>query len=75
MEQEMEGYDERDKMLTPREVAELLHVHTNTLRRWSDKGIVVAYRISPRGDRRYRLHDIDRFLARSNSTPDNSNGD
>lgn len=62
----MANYEKMDKMLTPREVAELLHVHTNTLRRWSDKGIVVAYRINPRGDRRYRLQDIERFLAQFN---------
>jgi len=69
----MAGYDKGDKMLTPREVAELLHVHTNTLRRWSDEGTIVAYRISPRGDRRYRLQDIDRFLARFNLNRDSSN--
>lgn len=61
-------------MLTPREVAELLHVHTNTLRRWSDKGTIVAYRISSRGDRRYRLEDIDCFLARFNLARDSNNG-
>jgi excisionase family DNA binding protein len=70
----MSDYDKRDKMLTPREVAELLHVHTNTLRRWSDKGTIVAYRISPRGDRRYRLEDIDCFLARFNLARDSNNG-
>ena len=63
----MAVYDRIDKMLTPREVAELLHIHTNTLRRWSDKGRIVAYRINPRGDRRYRLQDIDYFLAQFNS--------
>ena len=67
MEQEMADYDQMDKMLTPREVAELLHIHTNTLRRWSDKGRITAYRINPRGDRRYRLQDIDCFLAQFNS--------
>jgi excisionase family DNA binding protein len=62
----MADYENMDKMLTPREVAELLHVHTNTLRRWSDKGIVMAYRINPRGDRRYKIQDIECFLARFN---------
>lgn len=70
----MSDYDKRGKMLTPREVAELLHVHTNTLRRWSDKGTIVAYRISSRGDRRYRLEDIDCFLARFNLARDSSSG-
>lgn len=62
----MADYDKMDKMLTPREVAELLHIHTNTLRRWSDEGRIAAYRINPRGDRRYRRQDIERFLAQSN---------
>jgi len=46
------------KMLTVREVSVLLHVHSNTLRRWSDQGIIRAYRIGPRRDRRFRAEDI-----------------
>lgn len=64
----MTDYEKMDKMLTPKEVAELLHIHTNTLRRWSDKGRIVAYRINPRGDRRYKRQDIERFLAQFNKT-------
>lgn len=45
-------------MLTVREVSRLLHVHSNTLRRWSDQGVIKAYRIGPRGDRRFRPEDI-----------------
>ena len=45
-------------MLTVREVSRVLHVHSNTLRRWSDQGIIKAYRIGPRGDRRFRPEDI-----------------
>jgi excisionase family DNA binding protein len=45
-------------MLTVREVSRLLHVHSNTLRRWSDQGIIRAYRIGPRGDRRFRAEDV-----------------
>jgi excisionase family DNA binding protein len=68
----MMDYERMDKMLTPREVAELLHVHPNTLKRWSDKGRIAAYRINPRGDRRYRLQDIDCFLAQFNPSSDNA---
>jgi len=53
-------------MLTVREVARLLHIHSNTVRRWSDRGIIRAYRISRRGDRRFRRKDITRFLAELN---------
>jgi len=57
-------------MLTVREVAQLLHVHPNTLRRWSNNGRIRAYRITPRGDRRYKREEIDRFLAELNSHAD-----
>jgi len=49
-------------MLTMSEVSQLLNVHSNTLRRWSDLGIIRAYRISPRGDRRFKRDDIVRFM-------------
>ena len=54
-------------MLTVREVARLLHVHINTVRRWSDQGIIKTYRITRRGDRRFRREDIACFLAELNS--------
>ena len=44
------------------EVAQLLHIHTNTARRWSDKGVVKSYRIGPRGDRRFIRKDVIRLL-------------
>jgi excisionase family DNA binding protein len=49
-------------MLTTSEVAELLNVHINTVRRWSNRGIIRAYRIGPRGDRRFQEQDIVGFL-------------
>jgi len=49
-------------MLTIAEVADLLHVHPNSIRNWSNKGLLKAYRIGYRHDRRFRLHDIDEFL-------------
>jgi excisionase family DNA binding protein len=55
-------------MLTVREVSQLLHVHSNTLRRWSDQGIIKAYRIGPRGDRRFRAEDIALLLLEENTT-------
>jgi excisionase family DNA binding protein len=51
-----------DNLLTVREVSQILHVHSNTLRRWSDLGIIKAYRIGPRGDRRFKQEDIDLLL-------------
>ena len=63
-----------DDMLTVGEVARLLHVHPNTLRRWSNSGRIKAYRINLRGDRRYRLRDIEDFLAQLNSHRDSASG-
>ena len=57
-------------LLTARQVARLLNVHVNTVRRWNDRGILKAYRIGPRGDRRFNKADIDMFLA-GNGQPDN----
>ena len=53
-------------MLTVREVATLLHVHTNTVRRWSDRGLIRAQRITERGDRRFNQEEIERFLSELN---------
>ena len=53
-------------MLTIREVSQILHVHSNTLRRWSDQGIIKAYRIGPRGDRRFKRADIAFILEGDN---------
>jgi excisionase family DNA binding protein len=57
-------------LLTARQVARLLNVHVNTVRRWNDRGILKAYRIGPRGDRRFNKADIDMFLA-GNGQSDN----
>ncbi|HYN68798.1 MAG TPA: GAF domain-containing protein [Candidatus Eisenbacteria bacterium] len=42
---------------------EVLGVHPNTVRAWSEAGRLRFYRINPRGDRRYRMSDLRRFLA------------
>ena len=57
----MVSEDEMGPMLTVREVARLLHIHTNTVRRWSNQGILKAYHIGSRGDRRFRREDITDF--------------
>ena len=64
-----------DNMLTVREVSQILHVHSNTLRRWSDLGLIKAYRIGPRGDRRFKQEDIDLLLLEeSKGFSTNANG-
>ena len=44
--------------------ARVLGVHPNTVRAWSEAGRLRYYRINERGDRRYRLGDLQRFLER-----------
>jgi excisionase family DNA binding protein len=51
-------------MLTAGDVASLLGIHVNTVRRWADKGILRPYRFGTRGDRRFRREDIDAFLEK-----------
>ena len=53
-----------EAMLTTREVAQLLNLHVNTVRRWSNQGILRTYRIGPRSDRRFKRQDIDNFLLK-----------
>lgn len=51
------------KLLRIREVAEMLGVNPETLRRWDREGKLKAIIISKRGDRRYKREDIERFIA------------
>ena len=58
-----------DATLSVTKAARLLGVHPNTVRAWSDAGRLRYYRINPRGDRRYRLGDLQRFLAAAEQGP------
>jgi excisionase family DNA binding protein len=51
------------QMFTSRELARLLNVHINTVRRWSDRGLLNSYRIGNRGDRRFSREDVINFLV------------
>ena len=50
-------------MLNVSDVSQLLGIHVNTVRRWCQKGVLTAYRLGARGDRRFRREDIDNFLG------------
>lgn len=58
----MTHYEQISNMLTTGEVARLLNVHVSTVRRWSNRRILKAYRIGPRGGRRYRRDDVAIFI-------------
>jgi len=45
------------------DVAHLLNIHVNTVRRWTNNGTLKAFYINSRGDRRFREEDIASFLA------------
>ncbi|PVV84342.1 hypothetical protein DD509_03340 [Dehalogenimonas alkenigignens] len=49
------------RLLSTRDASELLKVSPDTLRRWGDEGRIECWRISPRGDRRFRREDIERL--------------
>jgi excisionase family DNA binding protein len=49
-------------LLSTPDAAEFFHVHPNTVRRWSDTGMIPAYRVGKRFDRRFRRTDLEKFL-------------
>jgi len=53
------------KLLTATEVADLLHLHVNTVKRLGDRGEIPFYRVCKRGDRRFRYDDVLDFLRRA----------
>jgi excisionase family DNA binding protein len=59
--------EEMSPMLTIKQVATLLHVHVNTVRRWSDRGLIKSYQINHRGDRRFLQKDVTSFLVDMNT--------
>ena len=59
----MADHEKIDPLLTTSDVARLLNVHINTVRRWSNQGILQTYRIGSRGDRRFHREDIINFLS------------
>lgn len=52
-----------DALISVAQAAALLGVHPNTVRAWTESGRLAAWRINPRGDRRYRRADVERLLA------------
>ena len=55
--------ENKGKLLTPGDVARILNIHVNTVRRWSNIGILPAERIGRRGDRRFRFEDVTGLLS------------
>ena len=64
---------QRSEFLTVGQAADLLNVHTNTVRRWAQQGVLNAYRIGTRRDRRFRRSDVEGLL-KGNSEAEDANG-
>lgn len=56
------------QLLTLDEVAKILKVHKETLRRWDASGRLKAIRISSRGDRRYEVDEINDYVKKMNKS-------
>ena len=57
--------NEVGRLLTASEVAEMLHLHVNTVKRLGDRGELPFFRVCKRGDRRFRLDDVMKFLSQN----------
>ena len=53
-------------LLTSSEVARMLNVHIDTVRRWENDGLLHALRLGTRGDRRFTREEISRYLGQFN---------
>ncbi len=60
-----------EQILTVREASKILHVHCNTIRRWSNKDILRSIRMGPRGDRRFLEEDVRLLLLTLNTNAGN----
>ncbi|GAB3047745.1 hypothetical protein GCM10027053_02080 [Intrasporangium mesophilum] len=55
-----DAHASRDRLLTPQEAADLIHVSRSTLLRWAREGRLASVTI-PSGRRRFRLGDLPGF--------------
>jgi len=53
------------KMLTVKELASILNIHSSTVRRWEKEAALRAYRIGPGHSLRFKQEDFFDFLDKS----------
>ncbi len=61
--------DHLERLMTPRQVAQSLQVSVCTVGRWSRQGRLKFFRVGGRGDMRYRVEDVLRFIEDSTVQP------
>jgi excisionase family DNA binding protein len=54
-----------ERMLSVKQVASILSVHPNTVRRWEREGLLKAYRVGPRGSLRFAEDEILDFVNKA----------
>ena len=64
---ETRGHENKmlQKMLTVKEVASVLNLHSSTVRRWEKEGLLTSYRIGPRHSLRFKQEDLLDFVDKS----------
>ena len=50
------------RMLPTAAVAHMLHVHPNSVRHLTNKGLLYVYRLGTRGDHRCKQEEMDNFI-------------
>jgi excisionase family DNA binding protein len=63
-----------ESLMTARQVAEFLQVNVCTVGRWSRQGRLRFVRVGRRGDMRFRLEDILRFIDASTTRASERSG-
>jgi excisionase family DNA binding protein len=58
----LQQYNTSRPLLTTKEAVLILNVHSNTVRRWSEQGILKSYRIGLGRRRRFKAEDIATLL-------------
>jgi len=54
-----------ERLLTAQQVADFLSVSVCSVGRWSRRGLLRSYHVGGRGDLRFKLEDVLRFLEKS----------
>ena len=60
--QDQHGHDDGNAMLSVSVAARLLGIHPNTVRIWTESGVIQSYRIGPRKDRRIPASAVQSML-------------